>query len=306
MQRIVIRTLPSGKTCYVHPFHICMKGTESSVLCRDDDDYDALVKIIAVSSWRKNVIVVIYIVVSNHCHVVVLSPSQVEALAFGEEIKRVYSMWFSRKYGERGVLRRIQTSAIWLDSDWYVRNALAYVPRNALDNGCNVDEYRWSGYSAMFRKADVSSGRLVSCLTRREKERLLHTGEDLSSVGWMLDSAGRLIPTSFCDSKYLEQAFEGSQAFFLKTIGSLNPAEMSQKLVDSPRTRVTDGELLKSVEELSNRWFKAGLADLSIERKLRLLSYVFRTRKTSSHQLARVLGLSREQVDSALSRLIAK
>ena len=284
MQRVVIRTLPSGKTCYVHPFHICMKGTESSVLCRDDDDYGALVKIIAVSSWRKNVIVVIYIVVSNHCHVVVLSSSQVEALAFGEEIKRVYSMWFSRKYGERGVLRRIQTSAIWLDSDWYVRNALAYVPRNALDNGCNVDEYRWSGYS----------------------ERLLHTGEDLSSVGWMLDSAGRLIPASFCDSKYLEQAFEGSQAFFLKTIGSLNPAEMSQKLVNSPRTRVTDGELLKSVEELSNRWFSAGVAELSLERKLRLLSYVYRTRKTSSHQLARVLGLSREQVDSALSKINAK
>ena len=283
-----------------------MKGTESSVLCRDDDDYDALVKIIAVSSWRKNVIVVIYIVVSNHCHVVVLSPSQVEALAFGEEIKRVYSMWFSRKYGERGVLRRIQTSAIWLDSDWYVRNALAYVPRNALDNGCNVDEYRWSGYSAMFRKADISSGRLVSYLTRREKERLLHTGEDLSSVGWMLDSAGRLIPASICDSKYLEQAFEGSQAFFLKTIGSLNPAEMDLKLVESPRKRVTDGELFKSVEELSNRWFGSGLAGLSVERKIRLLTYVFRTRKTSSHQMARVLGLSREQVDSALSKINAK
>ena len=74
----------------------------------------------------------------------------------------MYSMWFSRKYGEKGVLRRIQTSAIWLDSDWYVRNALAYVPRNALDNGCNVDEYRWSGYSAMFRKASVPSGRPVS------------------------------------------------------------------------------------------------------------------------------------------------
>ena len=306
MQRVVIRLLPSGRKCQVHPFHVCLKGTESSVLCRDDEDYDALVKIIAVSSRRKDVIVVIYTVVSNHCHVVVLASSQAEAFAFGEDIKRMFSMWFSRKYGEKGVLRRIQTSAIWLDSDWYVRNALAYVPRNALDNGCNVDEYRWSGYSAMFRKSSVKSGRPVSSLTRREKERVLHTGENLGSVRWMLDDEECLIPASFCDSKYLEQAFEDSQAFFLKTIGSLNPAEMSQKLVDSPRTRVTDGELLKSVEELSKRWFTAGLAELSFERKLRLLSYVYRTRKTSSHQLARVLGLSREQVDSALSKLNAK
>ena len=306
MHRVVIRTLPSGKFCHVHPFHVCLKGTESSVLCRDDDDYDALVKIIAVSSLRKNVIIVIYTVVSNHCHVVVLASSQTEALAFGEEIKRLYSMWFSRKYGELGVLKRTQTSAIWLDSDWYVRNALAYVPRNALDNGCNVDEYRWSGYSAMFRTALVPSGRQVSGQTRREKEKILHTGEDLSSVRWMLDSDGRLIPASICDSKYLEQAFEGSQAFFLKTIGSLNPAEMDLKLVESPRRRVTDGELFKSVEELSNRWFGSGLAGLSVERKIRLLTYVFRTRKTSSHQLARVLGLPQNQVEETISRLIAK
>ena len=90
MQRVVIRLLPSGRKCQVHPFHVCLKGTESSVLCRDDEDYDALVKIIAVSSRRKDVIVVIYTVVSNHCHVVVLASSQAEAFAFGEDIKRMF------------------------------------------------------------------------------------------------------------------------------------------------------------------------------------------------------------------------
>ena len=306
MQRIAIRTLPSGKVCHVHPFHICLKGTESSVLCRDDEDYDRLVKVIAVAALRKDVIVVIYTVVSNHCHVVVLASSQPDAFAFGEEIKRVYSMWFSRKYDERGALRRIQSSAIWLDTDWYLRNALAYVPRNALDNGCNVDEYKWSGYQAMFRSEAILSGCRVSDLTRREKEKNLHTGTDLGSVKWMLDQDGCLIPGSFCDSKYLEQAFDNSQAFFLKTIGSLNPAEMNQKLVESHRTRVTDGELFKAVEEISRRWFDAGLTEISFERKLRLLSYVFQTRKTSSHQLARVLGLTRDQVDSVLRQLKAR
>ena len=174
MQRIVTRTLPSGKVVRVHPFHVCLKGTESSVLCRDEEDYDVMVKIIAVASKRKDVIVVIYTVVSNHSHAIVLASSQSDAFAFGEEIKRVYSMWFSHKYGEKGIMRRIQTSALWLYNDWYVRNALAYVPRNAMDNGCSVDEYRWSGYSAMFRSGSAPSGRRVSGLTRREKERILH------------------------------------------------------------------------------------------------------------------------------------
>lgn len=306
MQRIVTRTLPSGKVVRVHPFHVCLKGTESSVLCRDEEDYDVMVKIIAVASKRKDVIVVIYTVVSNHSHAIVLASSQSDAIAFGEEIKRVYSMWFSHKYGEKGIMRRIQTSALWLYNDRYVRNALAYVPRNAVDNGCSVDEYRWSGYSAMFRSGSAPSGRRVSGLTRREKERILHTGEDLSKVEWLLDRDDHLIPSSLCDRGYLEQAFEGSQAFFLKTIGGLNPAELEHKLVEAPRTRTTDGELVKSVEEICDKWFNSCLAEISIERKIRLISFVFRTRKTSAHQLARVMGMPREMVDSILSQLKSK
>ena len=265
-----------------------------------------MVKIIAVASKRKDVIVVIYTVVSNHSHAIVLASSKSDAFAFGEEIKRVYSMWFSHKYGEKGIMRRIQTSALWLYSDWYVRNALAYVPRNAMDNGCSVDEYRWSGYSAMFRSGSAPSGRRVSGLTRREKERILHTGEDLSKVEWLLDRDDHLIPSSLCDRGYLEQAFEGSQAFFLKTIGGLNPAELEHKLVEAPRTRTTDGELVKSVEEICDKWFNSCLAEISIERKIRLISFVFRTRKTSAHQLARVMGMPREMVDSILSQLKSK
>ena len=302
MQRVVVRKLPSGTVCNVYPFHVCLKGTESAVLCRDDEDYDVMVKAIAVCAHRKDVIVVIYTVVSNHCHIVVLAASHAAASAFGEEVKRMYSMWFSRKYHERGILRRVLMSAIYLDSDWYVRNALAYVPRNALDNGCNVDEYKWSGYRAMFRGRQEAGGKIVSAMTKREREAVLHTGTILKDVGWVVDEEGRLIPESFCDKDYLEQAF-GSQAFFLKTIGSLNPAEMGSKLVDMPRRRVTDGELLKAVEELSMRWFESALTDISLERKMRLLAYVFRTRKTTPSQLARVLGLEREVVETAVKRL---
>jgi len=336
-------------------------------LCRDDSDYDAMVKIMAVASLRKDVIIVIYIVVSNHFHAVILAESQAAADTFCEEVKKVFSMWFSHRYAERGVLRRVRSSAIWLDDNSYVRNALAYVPRNALDNGCNVDEYRWSGYSAMFRggrachsgamspagssprpgmtsvtglsprpglesfagrsagpdrpgdaagslsgyqmgqKGYVRGGSLrvrrVSDLKSREAERILHTGMDLSSVDWLLDDGESLVPSSFCDSAYLEQAFEGSQAYFLRMIGSVNVAEMDQKLVVAPRTRELDAEMLKEAEEMSLRWFGAGLSEISQERKLRLLPYIFRTRRTSASQLARVLGLSREVADRAVARI---
>ncbi len=274
-----------------------MEGLEKVVLCRDDGDYDAMVKILCVAAYRKNVIVIIYAVVSNHCHVAVLAATQGEALAYGMEIKRIYSMWFSRKYGERSILEHVDVKAIWLDSDWYVRNALAYIPRNALDNGCNVTDYRWTGYRAMFRRGTVPGRfRSVSELTKRERERIMHTGVLPAGVKWMIDEKEELVPDSFCEYRYLEQAFEGDPAFFLKTIGGQNAAEMRNKLIDSPRTRLTDGEIYKNVAEVCQRWFQTDLSTLSYDRKTRLILYFFRTSRTTVPQLARVFGLPRVQV----------
>lgn len=130
----------------------------------------------------------------------------------------------------------------------------------------------------------------------------MHTGDPLSNVSWRLDVDGRLIPASFCDHEYLEQAFENDQAFFLKTLGGQNPAEMRQKLIESPRKMQVDSEFYKSVNDISQRWYQTDLADLSLERKTRLLPYLKRTMKTTPSQLARTMGPNREQVSTILGK----
>ena len=304
MRRIVSRVLPDGTVGNVQPFHICLEGLEKAVLCRDDKDYDAFVKIICLAAWRKNVIVVIYAVVSNHSHATVLARCQEDADSYGEEVKKMASMWVSGRYGERKLLRRTDMMAPCLDSDWYVRNTLAYVPRNALDNGCNVNEYRWSGYRAMFR-GRISPGfpgpvRRVSEMTRREHRAVFHTGDNLSDVPWLVDAEGCLVPESFCDTEYLEQAFNYDQAYYIRTIGTVNVSEMRQRLVDGPRTMHTDGEVLKDAAAEAKRWFGTDLSALSLLQKTRLIPYFNRTRKTTVRQLARVFGLSREMILSIL------
>ena len=82
-------------------------------------------------------------------------------------------------------------------------------------------------------------------MTRREHRALFHTGDDLSGVPWLVDADGYLVPESFCDTDYLEQAFNHDQAYYIRTIGTVNVAEMRQRLVDGPRTMHTDGEVLK-------------------------------------------------------------
>ena len=304
MQRVVERLMPDGSIRRVQPFHMSMEGLETAIICRDDEDYDALVKILCVTAKRKNVIVVIYAVVSNHCHAGLLAVSQTSADEYGQEVKRIYSMWLSHKYGENNVLHRVDMKAILLDSDSYVRNALAYIPRNAIDNGCNVNEYEWSGYRAMFSSASIVDGLAVKLMTKREREKVMHTGDNLTDTEWLLDDKNRLIPASWCDTAYLEQAFENDSAYFMRAIGSQNSAEMHQKLVENPRERLPDSEFYKYVNNLSDRWFHSGISTVPTESKLRLVPYVYRTMKTSVPQLARAFGLDREKVAGAIGKKI--
>ena len=295
-----MRVLPNGVFCSVVPFHVCLKGMEDAVLCRSDADYDALVKIIFLSTLARNVIAVIYAVLSNHFHVVILAASQEDADAYGEEVKRRFSMWLSKCYGVKRILHGIETKAIMMTDRMHIRNALAYVPRNALDNGQNVDTYKWSGYRGMFCRERPESVRPVSGLTSREKRAIMHTCENLSGVSWALNDRNELEPFYTCDHAYLEQAFENDQAYFLKTIGSLNIAETRYNLEEKPFDMSSDSEVFNELDSISKKWFEIPVASLTKDKKFRILPYYFRTRKTTVAQLARVLGLARNEVRDVL------
>ena len=302
-ERTCTRKLPDGSVRKVYPFHVSLEGMEQVVLCRDDEDYDVMVKYIFVCARRKNVIVVIYIAMSNHGHAAILAIGQKEADAFKEEWKRMYSLYFSHKYGERSVLGRTSAVALYLDSDWYVRNTLAYIPKNALDALSRVEDYKWSGYRGMFcRGNNVAGVRMVRILTRREKESCFRTHDDLRDVPWQINANDELEPVSACDCGYLEAAFNHDQAYFLKTIGTVNMTEMQQKLVDGPRRRQNDSEMYKTIDNISDQWFHCALADLSMDRKARLLPYIFRSYRTGIAQLARCFGLEKAEVARMLGK----
>jgi len=279
-----------------------LEGLEKEIICRDDEDCDAMVKSICICARRKNVIVIIYAVVSNHAHAAVLARKRDDALAFGNELKRNYSLKFKNKYGECKVLRHTKVDVQVIDDARYLRNVLTYIPRNAFDNGAkNLNDYKWTGFRAMFNSAKCE-GRKVSSLTKREKETILRTGDDLSTVDWILNSNNELEPKSFCDFLYLEDAFHNDQSFFFRCLGTVSTAEMTQKSVLSPREMKTDEAFLKEMNDLAASWFDDKIRNLSSAKKARLLQHAYRTTKTSIPQLSRVFGLDRNEV----SRLLGK
>lgn len=300
-QRLVMRSLPNGKLAKVYPFHLSLEGLESALLCRDDEDYDHLEKSFYLSALVNNCIVIMEIAMSNHGHCAMLAENHESALSMAVLVKKRHSQYLSWKYNEKGILARSDASVKYLDSDWYVRNALAYIPRNAIDAGANVDEYRWSSYRGMFADGKSPAAvRSASCMSRREREALFKTHIDLSKVPWLINADGGIEPASACDYKYLESAFANDQAFFLKTIGSVNPAEMQQMLVNSSMIRQTDTELLAVIKNLADKWYNKTIMDLTPEMKARLLLYLYRTYKTSVPQLARCLSLPRDVVSGLI------
>lgn len=296
-QRIQNHELPDGGIARVFPFHISMEGMESVLLCRDEEDYDALQKCIYVSCWSKNVIVVADVEMSNHGHSIVLATNMEHAQRAAAAIKQRHAQYVAFKYNEHNILAHSDIKVIYLDSDRYLRNALAYVPRNAIDTGQTIDGYKWSSFRAMFSSGPPDGTcRRVSLMTRREKEAVFRTHADLSRVPWMVDKNDSLIPATACDHRYAESAFNNEPSFFLKTIGSVNFAEMELRLVTNPRKRLADSEFRKTVEEMSQRWFRTNASGMSLEMKTRLVPHLYHSHNTSVPQLARCVGMDQDQV----------
>lgn len=296
------RILPEGEECYVLPFHVSLEGLESALICRDDEDYDIMTKNIFVSALRANIIVIIYGVVSNHAHVGVLAKCRSDVEKYVNELKRVQSMWISRKYGDRHILEETNNCISEIDTLSYARNALAYIPRNALDNGAiNVAEYKWTGFRGMFCQGKPN-GRCVpvNSLTYRERERIMHTKMNLKNVRWLLNDEYELEPASTCDFIYLERIFNNDQSFFLSKIGGINASEVGFMLSSASKTKNTDSEFLRLVQECSNAWFKTNVQTLSLQEKIKLIHYLRKKWRMTVPQTARCLGMDRAVVGKLL------
>ena len=290
---------PDGSGVLLFPFHSCLKGLESKILFRDEEDYEVYVKMIFICAKRTGVTVVMYGVVSNHSHECILSDTLERARIFGEKLKVMYSKYYHNKYKEEGVLKRVKVTTLSIDTDWYLRNVLAYIIRNALDNGAkNISDYKWTGYRALFRSGKIDGRtRKVRDLSKRDAERIMHTGENLKNVPWLINEKNELEPASCCNWRLVEKIFNNDQAYLMRMIGQVNSSEMNEKLVDAPRTMRSDNEFLKNASDICQRWFGENPAKLSTEKKARIIPYIYRTTHTTVSQLARTFEIERERVE---------
>ena len=197
--------------------------------------------------------------------------------------------------------RRTDSRPVPLLDNFHLRNALCYIPRNALDVGKRPDRYRWSSYRAMFSKGHFQgAARPAGSMTYREKRVVFKTDGIAVDPGWMVTSDGVIEPVSYCDIEYAEGAFNNDIGFFLKIMGLVDDQQTEQELVISPKKMRTVGELVNIIDDHSRRLYSKPSSSLSLAQKIPLIKTVWRTNRTSVAQLARCFAMTKKEILFAL------
>lgn len=300
--RIIRRELPDGSLIEFFPYHVCTEGHEDRNVCQDEEDLRVAQNFIAICAKRADVIISVFCVLNTHIHSIVLAPSIKEATRFIESYKISYSKYYSKKYGgNKEIYNTTKSTPILIDDDRYLRNAICYTLRNALDTGHRVDNYKWSSYRSLFKSSAVH-GVKISELKYRDRRAILKTGEDLSKCNWLIDNEGVILPESFCYVQYAEAAFYNNHRYFLRCLGLTDDAQMEQKLVTNNTTRCSTEDIMLMAKSKSRHIYGKELESLTTDEKIPILKIIRYSMRASEAQLSRCFEMHPDKIHLILQK----
>jgi len=130
-------------------YHLDARGNERKPIYRDAVDRKRFLEILELISERYGWRVLVYCLMTNHYHLLVQTPRP--NLACGmRQLNGVHAQAFNRRYGRDGHLFQGRYSAVLLQADEHLLNAVRYIIRNPLRAGvcARVEEWRWSSHAA--------------------------------------------------------------------------------------------------------------------------------------------------------------
>ena len=286
-------------------YHVCTDGLEQVTLLKDDEDFKVAWNYLALSAWRTGVMVVAFILMSNHVHELIACRSASQADKAIKMFKKMLSLYIKKRYEKSKILHRTEDCISLIDSIQYLKNCIAYILRNAVCAKicAKPEQYRWSSYAGYFKdKSAIKCSRPVSQLNYTEKRRLLKTDMDLSDCPFEIDEDGMITIDSFIRTDIVEKVYRRSGKSFLYFLGSCNDAKMEYELTCQPLMHISDQEMYQTVSRhVANRFHGKELSELTSAEKCSILKSVFFSNRTSIPQLSRIMGLKRTLIQQILS-----
>ena len=270
----------------------------------DEMDFATGMNYVAVQASLSEVVVLSFILMSNHLHFVLYGEEQ-EVRDFVDGIKSRYGKYYRKKYGVKEFLRRNKVDIRLLPSSEESREkAIAYVHMNCVAaNICSYPtQYPWGTGNVFFNPAGPFGKRLGD-MSKRSLSRLLHTRIIDLPLDWRVCEKGYVLPESYVDIEAVEKLFRTPRRMnFFLTVSS--KAKRLLEPSESNRPSFRDQLILDALPDLCQSLFrKSRFKDLSREDQVEILRQLQFRFCANVHQIARVCGLSYEVAAKMLDSL---
>jgi hypothetical protein len=256
---------------------------------RDEEDFRVAMNYVAVAAFLTGVLVLAFILMSNHVHFVLRCP-RARAELFINKFKRLYGAYYRRKYGVCELLRRngVDYQEVQ-EEDESLERAIAYVLMNCVAANICLEPsgYPWGSGRVLFNSNPLPSQRLGD-LSGREQIRLLRSNVTLPQ-DYRIASSGYILPESFVPIRGIEALFKSPKrlGFFLRT-----SSKARLRLKGDPAPSFRDQVILAACADLCQSLFRTnGISSLTSEQKAELLRQLGKRFNADLNQLCRVTGI---------------
>ena len=274
-------------------FLITTDHLEDRLWFRDEEDFRVAMNYVAVAAFLSGIIVLAFILMSNHVHFVVAC-SRERAEHFINTFKRLYAAYYRRKYGVNELLRRNGVDIREVSrGDESLERAIAYVMMNCVAANICLEPsgYPW-GTGNVFFNDNPFPGRVLGELSGRAQTRLLKSNVKLPG-NYRFAPGGYVLPESYVNVKGVECLFRTPKrlGFFLRT-SSKARARLEGGVAPSFR----DQNILSACEDLCHSLFRVNrIDDLGAGQKAELLRQLSRRFSADLNQICRVTGIPYEE-----------
>ena len=135
-------------------YHVMARGNRKQLIFIDARDRRQFLKIVAIALKKFSAECYCFSVMGNHFHLVLHTPrGNIDRVMHC--IDQLYARYFNWRHRLTGHLFEAPYTAIVIDDDSYLKNAIAYILRNAVEAGLckTADEWQWSSYNASMGNA---------------------------------------------------------------------------------------------------------------------------------------------------------
>jgi hypothetical protein len=283
-------------------WHFSTDGSFVNSIFVDDEDFLSGMNRIYVVLNRYRVVILAFILMSNHVHFI-LHGKQEECKEFMNEYIRRTSMSVSLRHGEAKKLKGIPIGFHAIEDDNYLKTAICYVVRNAVAAGLPYTpwDYPWGSGALYFRKRDTwaSPSWTIGCkvapsMSNGSKCALFKTHEMLPDGLKMIDDL--VFPGEYVDYKLVECIFKSEKAY-VHFLCRSKEYHVEQEMGMTSRLRIPDQELRQFKSEICARLYgRVGTHYLDVNQRLRLARELRCRFCCSKKQIARVCGLVFDEV----------